>query len=275
MSDFPLKILNEKVPLIPQKATASLSPKKIWERYSGIIIIIAFASAVLIFVMGFVLSTPSELVSDSPGSQLCTGYCKIAGTDCYVAGGDAHLIVLLPDIFGMSSQAVSLATSFAQGGFTVILIDYFNGDVPKNTSDTDWFARHPANLSLAATNAVLAEIAQGYTSIQAQGYCYGGRIGVSLSFNNTVKSVVVAHPSLLVANDSLWISQPIFFEQAETDTFNAIAPYFQTTLNERGIPNQFKIYPNTSHGFAVSDTINPTQKAIALQDSLKWFQDHK
>jgi len=84
------------------------------------------------------------------------------------------------------------------------------------------------------------------------------------------RSTVVAHPANLVNNDALNISVPIFFVMPQTDGFNALYPYFNTTLIERGIPSLFKIYPNTTHGFTVNNS-NPAQKQIAFTDSLAWF----
>jgi len=236
---------------------------------SGIIIVV-----VVVIVMSLILDDDEAVAHPSSIKdidKLPPGSYKVTGTDVYVTGTADPVIVLLPDINGMSVQVKKIADFFAQGGFTAIVIDYFNGD-PRNASDPDWNNRHPANLSLALAHGVISDLhRRGYLSIQAQGYCYGGRIGVSLSFNNTIRSGAVAHPSSLVAGDALLISKPFFFEMPSTDTFNSLAPYFNQTLQERKIPSQFKTYPNTTHGFAVSDTINPTQKAIAMEDSLKWF----
>jgi len=246
-------------------------------RYRHAIVMSFFASILIVTVVG-VLITDSEKqkpIPIPPSSRLPTGSYKIADTDVYVAGSDDPVIVLLPDIYGMSVEVKQIADFYAKGGFTAVVIDYFNGDPRTNASDPDWNRRHPANLSLALANGVIENIAsRGYESIQAQGYCYGGRIGVSLSFNTSIRSSVNAHASSIVAGDAVLITQPIFFVMPAVDGFNSLAPLFNQTLVERGIPAAFKIYPNTTHGFAVSATSNPAQKALAMADSLKWFVEY-
>lgn len=63
----------------------------------------------------------------------------------------------------------------SKGGFTAILIDYFNGNIS---------VRPPANVSLYYSQSVINELhKRGYTNIQAQGYCYGGIITHHLGCN--------------------------------------------------------------------------------------------
>jgi len=197
------------------------------------------------------------------------GQSVIEGTQVWTVGTDDSVIVILPDINGNSPDAQGIARNFSQGGFTAIIIDYFNGNIS---------FRPAANVSLFySTNVIKNLYSRGYTDIQAQGYCYGGRVGVSLaSMNNTIRTCVVAHPSSLTNDDASLIIQPMFFEMPSNDTFtNTLATYFNTTLLARGMKSVFKTYPNTTHGFAVSSTSNPAQKAIALQDSINWFQTNR
>jgi len=209
--------------------------------------------------------------------RLSTGSYKIADTDCYVTGTADAMILIMPDIYGMSVEVKQIADYYAtKGGFTTIVVDYFNGDPRTNASDPDWNNRHPQNLSLALASGVIAAVRErGYSNLQVQGYCYGGKSGVSLTFINItnlpIRSSVVAHPSGLTQSDAGLIQTPIFFVQPQTDGFNSLAAYFNETLTDNGITSQFKIYPNTSHGFAVSATANPVQKQIAMDDSLNWF----
>jgi len=210
--------------------------------------------------------------------KLIPGSYKVSGVDVYVVGTADNVILIMPDIYGMSVEVKQIADFYSSGDFTVVVVDYFNGDPRTNVSDPTWNDRHPANKSLALANDVIANVkARGYINLQVQGYCYGGRTGVSLTFvNNTtpphIRSAVVAHPANLNQADASLILTPIFFVMPAVDGFNSLAPYFNTTLTQRKIYSEFKIYPNTTHGFAVSATSNPVQKQIALKDSLTWFQ---
>jgi len=233
------------------------------------------AVAIVIIIVCIVLFTGKSAPTIN---HIPTGSYKIGGTDVYVVGTSDSVILIMPDIYRMSVEVKQIADFYSQGGFTVVVVDYFNGDPRTNVSDPTWNNRHPANLSLALASSVIGELSsRGYSNLQVQGYCYGGRIGVSLSFANSIaimRSVVVAHPSSLVNSDATLIATPIFFVMPASDNFNSMAPYFNTTLNTRGISSMFKIYPNTTHGFAVSVTNNPVQKQIAMNDSLSWFHKH-
>jgi len=204
-------------------------------------------------------------------NRVPTGLSKLAGTDVWTVGAWNNVVLVLPDINGLSDNAKGIATYFSnEGNFTTIIVDYFNGNISN---------RPAANVSLFYTTNVITELyKRGYTNIQAQGYCYGGRVGVSLSsMPDMIKTCVVAHPSSLNGNDPNLIIKPMFFELASSDNgFNmSMTTLFNTTLLSRGITAEFKIYPNTTHGFAVSNTTNPVQKQIALQDSLNWFLANK
>jgi len=235
--------------------------------------IILSAVAIVLVVIGITVGLSVTLNSKKDEhngiDRVPIGASKIEGTDVYTQGTGDSVVVVLPDINGLSVNVMAIATFFSEGRFTAIVIDYFNGN-PK--------VRPPANVSLLyATNVITNLYQRGYKSIQVQGYCYGGRVGVSLcSAHNLTKTCVVAHPSSLTNDDAQLIVQPMFFEIPSSDNgFNAtyMAPFYNTTLQQRGIPAEFKIYPNTTHGFAVSGTNE--QKQICMQDSLNWFLNHK
>jgi len=232
---------------------------------------IILSAVVIVFVVIGVtvgLSVALNKKDEKKVDRIPTGLSNIEGTDVYAVGSADDVIVILPDINGLSEDVQGIASYFSEGGFTAIVIDYFNGNIS---------VRPPANVSLNySVNVINNLYRRGYKSIQAQGYCYGGRVGVSLcSQKNLTKTCVVAHPSSLTQDDASLIIKPMFFEMPSTDGFNALAPYFNSTLRERGIRAEFKIYPNTTHGFAVNGAINPAQKQICMQDSLSWFKDNK
>jgi len=256
--------------LVEYGSQESKSPYRVLS-FRNILIVGVILVLVVIVIVGVFLAERGKDKID----RLPVGTYTIAGTDVYVVGLSDPVILIMPDINGMSANAKQIADYYAQGGFTVVLVDYFNGDPRTNASDPTWNDRHPANLSLALTNGVIADIkSRGYSNFHVQGYCYGGRIAVSLTFAKSIvslQSVTVAHPSNLVNEDASMITTPIFFVMPAVDGFNNLAPYFKTTLDDRKIVSLFKTYPNTTHGFAVSGT-NPEQKQIAMKDSIDWFQ---
>jgi len=263
---MPLQQWNVREPLL---VDAEPKGKNLWTMRN---LIIAGAVLVAIVIIVAVLFTGHKHTS----TPLPPGSYKIAGTDVYVTGSSGSVLFIMPDAYGMTVEVKQIADYYAsKGGFVVVVVDYFNGD-PRNASDPGWGNRHPANQSLALASAVIADVRRrGYSEFQLQGYCWGGRVSVSLTFaNNSAlpQSVVVAHPSSLVQADANQIMIPISFVQPENDPgFNDIASYFNTTLIDRHITSQFKIYPGTYHGFAVNNN-NTVQKKIAMDDSLVWFR---
>lgn len=203
----------------------------------------------------------------------------------YAYGNDPHrLILLLPDIFGAGDDVKGIAQYYARFGFTAVVLDYFNGDPYDGQEDlNEWLKRHPTALT---TRYVLRSVgalrAQGYTSIQVMGYCYGGKSSVVLASMREigaggVQSVVVAHPSFLTTEEANWIERPMFFVMPSTDGFTQdLYPHWQRVLASRRIAAQFRVYPNTTHGFTVKATTPAQweQKAQVLQDTLQWFLMH-
>lgn len=235
------------------------------------------AGALTVVIVVVLLVRPGPLPSSTTEGELPVPY--------YRYGNSAnHLILLLPDIFGAGDDVRGIAQFYAQFGFTAVVLDYFKGDPYDGHEDlSGWLARHPTELT---TRYVLASVQalreQGYTSIQIMGYCYGGKSSIALASLHEialsgVQSVAVAHPSFLTAEEADWIQRPMFFVMPSTDTFTqTLYLHWQRVLTARRIPAQFRIYPGTSHGFAVKATTPAQweQKAQVLQDTLQWFLMH-
>ena len=93
------------------------------------------------------------------------------------------------------------------------MIDYFDGEpVPATVVFTNqgvqgfdmkaWFSRHPPARALELARAVIAALkTERVAKFAAAGYCYGGRIGFDLAFENEVAVLTAAHPSLLTPAD--------------------------------------------------------------------------
>jgi len=200
---------------------------------------------------------------------------KIGGVDCFVVGSSTstNSIIIFTDIFGHTfSNVQQNASKFAQAGFRVFVPDLFGGEkipytIPfKGESVMPFIGRHPVDLNFGKKLITSIRDECKLSSIQVVGYCYGAKYVVGLCSEDLVKSGVVAHPSMLVAEDAEKIKQPMCFLCAEKDQafFPELKSTFETRLKARGIENAFYTYPGTSHGFAVRVIFDPNVSAETL-----------
>jgi len=225
----------------------------------------------VVLVPVLVVILPSSSSSSSP-IGVAGANQTIAGITTYVTGTATTALVIATDIFGMGDDVTLIADTYAAAGYTVFMPDLFDGNI-NNRNIT-------RSIIIASTVTQTVIKMNKYRSIQSQGYCYGGKVVAALNEQALVASSVSAHGSgLNYSLDATTMVAPIFFVQPEVDPgFNNQAAQFDAILNSRHIPHVFKIYPNTTHGFAVASNrapISEQMKQEALQDSIAFFNSHK
>ena len=199
----------------------------------------------------------------------------------YVFGSGSAILWYLQDAAGVRNESLELAGWYANAGFTVYYPDYFNGG--------SWNRADPTQSVSSVTQRVAkahAILRQQYpnSTIQATGYCFGGGVGVNLLQTtdpmSSVDSGVFAHASLVTPALVAGIQRPVSFVMPQNDTgFNNYASQYLATTMLDGVEAEYKTYPNTSHGFAVSvNTSLPllvAMKLLAYQDSARWLNTHR
>ena len=199
----------------------------------------------------------------------------------YVFGSGSPALLFLQDINGVRGPSLQVASWYAASGFTVYYVDYFDGGT-RNASNP----MHSTANATARVMTALAVLRQQSPSIaiQAVGYCYGGGVGVLLlqSTNQTVSvdSAVFAHASGLTNATVSGIQRPVSFVMPQSDPgFNNAAPGYMAITLRNGVEAEYKTYPNTTHGFAISvNNANPYQVAMQLrayQDTAAWLLTHQ
>jgi len=254
-----------------------------------VFLVLAAAAAFIAAIIISVVATRASMKpsSDSPSllppiDRFPIGWMNISGSAVLIAGTGDSVILLLPDVFGPTSDVIGVGMQYAAAGFTVLMIDEYDGQPWNGQGSVDiWKSYHPFTAIMLKVGLIIAEVQRrGYTSIQSQGYCYGGRVSILLAGSPAVKSAVAAHPSDLIPMDATLMTQPTFFVVPAVDPpfSTADVPLFNTTLNARGIEHLFIIYPNTTHGFATRGGTNPIaneMKQKAINDSIAWFSKHQ
>jgi len=99
----------------------------------------------------------------------------------------------------------------------------------------------------------------------------------------TVDSAVLAHAGGVTVSIVQNISVPISFVMPQNDNgFNLPSSSYLDTLRVKNREAQFKVYPNTTHGFAViANLANPVyginsvaSKTKAFLDTVNWLNAH-
>ena len=203
----------------------------------------------------------------------------LGGMTAWQGGTDGPTLFYLPDVNGWGAAAQSLATDYVNAGFQVWALDYFNGatrDTCTNNCTVD--------NSIASVRLAVADARQRWPGqlLFATGYCYGGGVGVALSYggsNASFDAVVVAHAAYVTVDSFRQVASPLFAVMPQNDnSFNSQAATYMGTVTCsgcRGHVVEMKVYPGVSHGFAVvaaaGDANAVAQKAAAFADTVAFL----
>ncbi|KAI5071479.1 hypothetical protein GOP47_0013730 [Adiantum capillus-veneris] len=167
------------------------------------------------------------------------------------------------------------ADKVASAGYFVVVPDLFNND-PYNpaTSFDAWIQNHqPLDLVPGAKQVIELLYKKGFSSVGAVGFCWGAKVVVELAKGNSLKAVVVAHPSLVTVQDIQEVEIPIAILAAEFDTITppAIIEQFRDVLEAKPEIKSFvQIYPGVAHGWTIRyDLDNPEEVAAAEEAQTK------
>jgi len=224
---------------------------------------------------------------------------KIDGTiDAYLAtppadkARDGQGILFLPDVLGIWQNSKLLADNFAAQGYTVLLLDLFNGDALglNRTGDFDfvsWLAKGSSGDNPHTPEAVDPIVLKGIKALRdlgvkkigAVGYCFGAKYVVRHS-KNGIDVGFVGHPSLVEDDELAAITAPLSIAAAQTDSiFPADKRHrSEEILIKTGHPFQMNLYSGVEHGFAVrcntSVKIEKFSKEQAFFQALTWFEEY-
>ena len=262
----------------------------------AILIGAGITAAVLLLIIIIAVATkeadkPDGGNGDEPAMPAYT-LATLGGMTAYVYGSPTNPIVLyLPDINGLNSTNnanQALALSYANAGFYVWALDYFDGG---NGFAGGWTIDNSAMRVRMAVAEVRANGNLTGRSIFSTGYCWGGGVGVQLTYTNAsmmsgsamVDVSVVAHAAQVTVDRYSSTVSPLLAIMPQNDNgFNANAGAFINTTTyqpgSRGREAMFKVYPGVNHGFAVSvsstDANAVKQKQMAFDDTVAFFNAH-
>ena len=202
---------------------------------------------------------------------------------------NAPVVVVIHEIFGLSSWVRGVADQLAADGFIAIAPDLLSIERGGATTDSMAFADARAMIGRVTPdkmNAMVAAVAQYGMSLPAAsksygivGYCWGG----SASFNHAVfgapgaKASVVYYGSSPSAEDIAKVRIPVLGLYAENDQrVNATIGRADSTIKANGGVFEQRTYAGAGHGFlrAQDQPANAEASRKAWPETIAWFRKY-
>lgn len=200
---------------------------------------------------------------------------------------NAPVVVVIHEIFGLSSWVRGVADQLAADGFIAIAPDLLSIERGGATTDSMAFADARAMIGRVTPdkmNAMVAAVAQYGMNLPAArkvygvvGYCWGG----STSFNHAVfnapdlKAAVVYYGSSPSAEDIAKVRIPVLGLYGENDQrVNATIGRADSTMRAVGATFEQRTYAGAGHGFLRAQEQAPNAEASrqAWPETVSWFR---
>jgi len=246
-------------------------------------------------------------MASNPGGHCCTvgtlfegepkgKTIKIDGkVDGYLAtptdGNKDAAIVYLPDVIGIWQNSKLMGDSFAEKGYTCVVLDIFNGDaIPLNRPEgfdiASWKAKGstgdnphtPDAVDPIVVSAIKHLKDQGFSKIGAVGYCFGAKYVVR-HYKSGIDCGYVAHPSWVEEEELAAITGPLSITAAETDgAFPADKRHkSEEILIKTQQSWQINLFSGVQHGFAVRGDLKIKKQKFAKEQAflqaVAWFDE--
>ena len=241
------------------------------------------------------MSTDKCTDSGSASAHVSRGHdVVIAGVNSYSVGDSSTVVMIATDVFGYKfTKTREIADAYAAAGYRVLIPDVFRGDpisvdaveqAKRSGADVratvmaPWAAKHPIDDGTAIFKSVLDVVAHESSAVFINGFCYGGKVAITLMPQDNVTGAVMTHPSRLSKEDASFVTKPALFVCAELDNaFDAtLRQYYEQTLKHRNDVT-FRLHAGVEHGFAVRDDgseVQVKEKQKAIEESIQFFRQY-
>lgn len=202
---------------------------------------------------------------------------------------NAPVVIVVHEIFGLSTWVKGVADQLAADGFIAIAPDLLSKERGGHSTDTLPYDQARAlirNVTPDKMNAMVAAVAQYGMKLPAAaksygvvGYCWGG----SASFNHGVfgapgmKASVVYYGTSPSAEDIAKVKIPVLGLYGENDQrVNATIARADSVMKSTNGTFVSKIYPGAGHGFlrAQDQPANLEAAKLAWPETVAWFKKH-
>lgn len=208
---------------------------------------------------------------------------KIGDLPVYHVGQGDKAVLVLPDIFGWSSnqgRLCGIADTLADQGFQVLLSDPFYGDTAAGKPDVmGWIMTHPfdKNISKDIDACIKFLKDKGCTSIGSVGFCWGVWANCKAASNGApFKAIVGPHPSTRIEG-GFGGDEQAMMEKIQIPALLMPAGNDPDTLKEGGaIANAMAkkggksiTFPDMTHGWCARGDLNDTKVARDVEAAMK------
>ncbi len=202
---------------------------------------------------------------------------------------NAPVVVVVHEIFGLSTWVRAVADRLAADGFIAIAPDLLSIERGGATTDSLPYDQARAmirNVSTDKMNAMVAAAGRYGMALPAAtkkygvvGYCWGG----SASFNHAIlgatgmSAAVVYYGSSPEPVEIAKGKVPVLGLYGENDQrVNATIARADSTMKATGVPFEQRVYPGARHGFlrAQEDTLNFAASKKAWPETIAWFRKY-
>lgn len=202
---------------------------------------------------------------------------------------NAPVVVVIHEIFGLSSWVRGVADQLAADGFIALAPDLLS--IERGGATTDSLPGAEArtlirNVTPEKMNGMVAAVAQYGMNLPAAqkvygvvGYCWGG----SASFNHAIfgapglKAAVVYYGSSPDASEIAKVRIPVLGLYGENDQrVNATIARADSTMRTTGVRFEQRIYEGAGHGFlrAQDQEANAAAARLAWPETVAWFRQY-
>ncbi|KAH9923136.1 alpha/beta-hydrolase [Epithele typhae] len=203
-------------------------------------------------------------------------------------GHGKGVILYFSDIFSAFYLNAQLTMDyFAENGYTVLGIDYLNGESALHLSDpmTEWTAWVEPHVKRApeVTKPWLEEVRKQYAGAKffSIGNCFGAPFVMNVLAQDWVTAGAFAHPTYLTEDHFRRVKRPLLMLVPEDDYLFPTASRRRAVdiLVEEKKDYSLVVYGGLEHGFATrGDPSVPNQrwgKEHAALSALAWFDHHR
>ena len=204
-------------------------------------------------------------------------------------GGDGPwpAMIVIQEWWGLDDQTKSIAERFAQEGYLAFAPDLYHGELAQ-LGDSDTAMKlvqkyvPDAHLDLQSLFDALKAHPDCNGKIGSVGFCFGGRMSLTLSLSRPVDAVCTFYGGgMQTIFDQLRTSlkAPVLglFGDADVSIPVGTVEEFDKLLDEVGVEHEVIIYPNSGHAFFRDNDPNvyiPEASRDAWERVKKFFKKH-
>jgi carboxymethylenebutenolidase len=192
-------------------------------------------------------------------------------------------VILIHEWWGLNDNIKDMARNLASHGYTVFAADLYAGQVAKTSDD----ARNLVttfNVETGMSNLQKAEDILrrefGAKKLATIGWCFGGAQSMNYALSgNDLDATIIYYGQLVTDQERLsvidWPVMGVFGGQDQSITVESVNE-FKAALDELGVENDIRIYPEVGHAFAnpTGATYSPDETKDAWHNTIIFLETH-